>query len=153
MEVKRPATYRSAMRNIEDATSQIRDFGRPGFVALDLSPALSMGELSVALFAADALPKTIVGPQFLRAARQLSERVRGHRCQGKWSRLLGLFIFAKLHAWHHSNLTSPLMTVYFESPTFPDACHGLVQGTAERVRWVFRLGLETMTGTSVRDLG
>lgn len=153
VEVKRPAAYGSAMRNIKDAVSQIRDFGRPGFVVLDLTPALGFDDLSTSLFEEPQLPPQVAGPRFLRAARNLSDRVRGYNQQGKWHRLLGLFTFARIHAWHRSNPRGPTMTVFFESPVFPDANFGLLAETSERVRRRFRAGLEQMTGTTIRELG
>jgi hypothetical protein len=153
VEVKRPESVHSAMRAIKSATSQIRDYGKPGFIALDLSPALDTDSLIMKCFFDHASAIEQFRPVFLHHSRQISDRIRGYRCEGKFSRILGLLMYARVYAWHHSNTSSPQMSVFVEAPVFPGACGGLIRDTAERVKAALRRGLEELAGGPVLDLG
>jgi hypothetical protein len=152
VEVKRPQTLSSTLRAVREAAAQIRDYGKPGFVALDLSLALNTQRFLIGGYLDSEQPLERFGPDFLQATEAIAARVRGQRSEGSYRSLMGLFMFARGDAWHHQRMSSPYSTVFVNSRTFERACFGLVTNTSERVTGLIRSGVERLTGAPVRGL-
>jgi hypothetical protein len=146
VEVKRPKSLASAMRAVDSAASQIRDFDLPGFVALDLSEALDADAYTIGAYNHRILPRDQFVPVFVREARGIAARINGHRGAGKWGRVLGLLTFARVHAWHSTRHEAPTMTLCVDVPVFERACSGLLVDTSRRTGNLLRRSLEKMTG-------
>jgi hypothetical protein len=153
VEVKRPQTLKGVMRNIKEAARQIRDYGQPGFVAADLSLALGTHLLAASFYDSPRTAADMFGPVFVQHARAISDRVHGYKAAGKFGRVLGLLLYARVHAWHRSDPSSPLMSIFVESPVFPSACAGLMVHVSERVRVALRAGVSELAQGNVRALG
>ena len=147
IEVKRPSNRNAALRSLKEAASQIRDYGRPGFIAVDLSMALGVDRFVTDVYHDNRLPSDALRPIFRAMAQELSDRVGGYRQKGKWSGILGLFTFARLIAWHSSAPGSPERTLYIHAPIFEDACSGLIVDTARRVKTLLKHGTGAMSNS------
>jgi hypothetical protein len=134
VEVKRPESTKSAMAALKTGAGQIRDYGRPGFIALDLSAALQASRWARLPFKTPASAIDQFKTRFTGSAREISERVRGYRSTDKWSGLLGLFSYSRLHTWHHSEYIVPVSFLFLEAPIFERACSGIIEPTAQRVK-------------------
>lgn len=152
MEVKRPESLRSTLRAIHEAAAQIRDYGRPGFIAVDLSRALDTTRFLVGGYYDREQPLERFGPEFLKATDGLVARIFGQRSEGRYRSLMGLFMFARGDAWHHGRHSSPYSTVFVNARIFDRACSGLVADTSERVTRLIRSGVERLTGAPIRAL-
>jgi hypothetical protein len=152
VEVKRPESLHSTRRAIHEAAAQIRDYGKPGFIAIDLSLALNTHRFLVEGYFDSEQPLERFGPEFLKATDTIAARTRGHRSEGRYRPLMGLFMFARGDAWHYRRSFSPHSTVFVNNRTFEDACFGLVKETADRVAGLIRSGVERLTGAPVRAL-
>ena len=152
IEVKRPESLHSAVRAIREAAGQIRDYGKPGFVALDLSKSLDTDRFLTGGYWEPESPLEEFRSEFLKATDTIADRVRGHRSNGRYRPLMGLFMFARADAWHHKRLTSPYSSVFINAPTFERACGGLVVDASVRVGQLIRSGVEHFSGAPVRAL-
>jgi hypothetical protein len=156
VEVKRPAKVRSAWPAVEDAARQLRNYGQPGIIVIDLSDALGFDNLTVAAINAPDPPESLVEPHFLDNARDLTDRVRHQfvtKPKGKFSRVIGLVVFARLFAWHRSDMSRPSGCVFFRIPFFPEACAGLIPDISDSIREALLRGMESLGGQPPRRLG
>jgi hypothetical protein len=146
VEVKRPQSLKSANKAVHTAARQLRDYGQPGFIVLDLSLALEATRFASSLVSTPDPPQAAIGRAFNRVADQIVERVRGQNASGHFARVVGMFILLRTDVWHHSSLDAPISSVYINAPVFDRACAGIITHSAERVRELVRGAVEEMTG-------
>lgn len=133
VEVKRPESLHSAMRSAKDAAAQIRDFGQPGMVILDLSQALHTHMFSTRTFETGPSPTQIFRPHFRREAGSISDRIEGYEARGRFARIIGSLSFAKLPSWQTAPALTPKRQLFAQASVFERACGGLIVDTSHRV--------------------
>jgi hypothetical protein len=132
VEVKRPKSQESAWRNVASAASQLRSYGLPGVIAVDLSQCVGADELVLHRGAVSA--RQIVKHRFYPLVNQLTEAVRNYSQSDKFDRILLLKTYARFFNWTLGEEEDADMGFFFRSTVFPNACSGLVTDQSERIQ-------------------
>lgn len=152
VEVKRPESAHSAPSAMDKAASQIRDFGKPGFIALDLTDACFEPDWASSFMDEPGLLLDVVKPRFDQLATQLDRRVQGYNLSNKYTRVFGLAAFVRLHYWEKPDLTQPKARYLMSITSFRGAYSGLIFPQAEKFKRIFFEGAQEVAGGEVRKL-
>lgn len=150
IEVKRPESLHSAPDAMDRAASQIRDFGKPGYIALDITDVLFRPDYSVAYMDSPGKLLEVIKPQFTYVTLSLGGRASRYTRSDKYARVIGLGVFARLQFWEKPDLSQPKGTYLFSVTTFGHACSGLVVAQAEKLKRVVLSGASDVAGGAVR---
>jgi hypothetical protein len=150
VEVKRPESVHSAPDAMDRAAAQIRGYGLPGLIALDLTDALFPPEMSVAFMDSPGHLLNVLRPQFEQCTTNLEGRPGRYVRSNKYSRVFGLALFARIHYWEKPDLSQPKGTCLLSLTTFGGACSGLVVAQAEKLKRVIFSGAQEVEGGKVR---
>jgi len=145
MEVKRPESLHSVMPNVKKAASQIRDFGLPGFVVLDLSQAFDTRLFSTRTFEAGPTPTEIFRPHFRQETDAIAARIDGYGANDKFARIVGSLSLAKLPSWQTRPVLAPKRQLFADATVYDRACSGLIIDTAHRVIGTIRSACSSLS--------
>jgi len=151
-EVKRPESVHSATGAMDRAASQIRDYGKPGFIVLDLTDALFSPDMSVAFMDEPGRLLDVVKPRLDDCATRLEGRVRNYTLSNKYSRVLGLVVLVRLHFWEKPDLSQPKGQYLLYMITFREAWTGLVVDQSEKLKRIIFAGAAEVAGGAVHKL-
>ncbi len=147
VEVKRPQSFRSARRALDRAASQLRDFGQPGLIALDLSDCLGGESLSVAALNSAIPIQKLIEPDFIHHSRLLGRRPVTYNQSNKYARIFMLACYARVVGWRRPDLSQPEGSFFLYPEVYPDACEGLILDYSRRMKDVLLHGLEAVSGS------
>jgi hypothetical protein len=147
VEVKRPRGMKAARRLLKDAADQLRAFGGPGIIALDLSAAI--GTASLVLPQAEAAARDVIRDRLFRAADQLDNYIHRYERSDKFNRVIALVTFARFWVW--ASLDPPISDagIVFTVTIFPKAYSGILLSYGERLQEMLLRGIEKLTGNPV----
>jgi hypothetical protein len=143
VEVKRPRAARAARRRIGDAAKQLREFGKPGIIALDLSAALGANSLILPSPGISAR-RTIQG-RLYRAADYLGTYIHRYERSAKYNHTIALLSFARFWVWSSLNPPSADAGIVFTITRFPKAYSGILGSYASRLQEMLLRGIERVT--------
>jgi hypothetical protein len=144
VEIKRPQSKESAWRAISSAASQLRAYGLPGVIAVDLSQCVGVDNLILHKGAVSA--RRIVQRRFYPLVDQLTNAVRTYSRSDKFDRILLLKTYARFFNWTLGKKEDADMGFFFRSTVFPTACSGLVTDQSERIQNLMVRGFERISG-------
>jgi hypothetical protein len=144
VEIKRPQSGESAWRAISSAASQLRAYGLPGVIAVDLSQCVGADELILHRGAVAA--RQIVRHRFYPLVNQLTHAVRNYSRSDKFDRILLLKTYVRFFNWTPGEKEDADMGFFFRSTVFPTACSGLVTDQSERIQNLIVRGFERISG-------
>jgi hypothetical protein len=150
VEVKRPQSFHSAPDALDRAADQLRGFGRPGVICLDLSQCLGVQRWTETILPVGPLVERLVWKEFKFHAARLDRRVRTYRRSDKFSRVIALLAYARLTHWRQGQPLQPDGGFPVLLQTFERACSGLVVRHAEHFRSIMLAGFERLSGTKPR---
>ena len=99
VEVTRPHTWKSAVRALDRAAGQIRDWGRNGVVVLDLSDCLIAGGCHPADLSSEEHIRDVVRPALHEHSRPLLARGPAYQRSDKYGRVMGVVLFCRVAWW------------------------------------------------------
>jgi hypothetical protein len=97
VEVKRPESEHSAIGAMDKAAGQLRDYGKPGLIAMDLTDLFFTPDMAVDHMDHPGLVNAIVNPRFSQFTTRLENRPPTCRWSDKYSRIVGTAFFVRLH--------------------------------------------------------
>lgn len=148
VEVKRPESARSAFAAVSSAASQLRDYGLPGVITLDLSACVGADGFILAEDAAAALE--VMRGRFYPMARQLRDEMDAYSSSDKFKRVLLLISFARYFIWTPGGTTDENNGYFISFQAFPDSCEKLIVDVPDRITKLFIGGLRRATGNSLK---
>lgn len=149
VEVKRPQNFASARRALDTAAGQLRDFGKPGMIALDISECFGAAQLIVGAKRAREPAAELVKSLFRPSVARLVKHVRSYDRSDKYNRIVCLGVWARIVSWH-KDLDEPNATVFAWFESFPTACAGLLADSSRRLASVLHDGVEELTGDNLK---
>ncbi len=152
VEVKRPESEHSAIGAMDKAAGQLRDYGKPGLIAMDLTDLFFTPDMAVDHMDHPGLVNAIVNPRFSQFTTRLENRPPNYRLSDKYSRIVGTAFFVRLHFWEKPDLTQPKGRYLLSLTTYRQACRGLVVNQAEKLKRIIFSGAEQVAGGGVRPL-
>jgi len=152
IEVKRPESLHSAVGAMDKAAGQLRAYGKPGFIAMDLTDLFFSPDMAVAYMDDPGLLSAVVNPRFDEFTTRLEGRPPSYRFSDKYSRVLGLATFARLHFWEKPDLSQPKGRCLLSVTTFRRACGGIVMNHAEKFKRIIFSGAQQVAGGRVERL-
>lgn len=144
VEIKRPKSQASAWRALSSAASQLRAYGLPGVIAIDLSQCINADEFILHKGAVSA--RQIVQHRFYPLVNQLTEAVRNYSRSEKFDRILLLKMYVRFFNWTLDEKEDADMGFFFKSIVLPKACGGLVTDQSERIQNLMVRGFERISG-------
>ena len=150
LEVKRPQTQASAWPALASAASQLREYGLPGVIVLDLTSCIEADNLI--LHEGIISARELVRRRFFPLVNQLAEAARDYSQSDKFDRILLLKMYARFFSWTLGKKDDADIGFFFKSIVLPKACSGLVINESERIQDLIVHGLERASGnlTSTR---
>lgn len=152
IEVKRPESEHSAQGAMDKAAGQLRDFGKPGLIAMDLTDALFTPSMAVDFMDDPGLLNAVVNPRFARLTTRLENRPPKYKLSDKYARIIGTAFFARFHFWEKPDLTQPKGRYLLSLTTYSHACNGLVVNQAEKLKRIIFAGAGEVAGGGVRRM-
>lgn len=142
VEVKRPLSVTSAMRALDSAADQLRVFGKPGVIALDLSSCVATDPV-VCHVTAEHPVRDAARTTAQSLFERLQSHVRGYARSDKFYRLTLLVVYARLCTWS-PDMSEPDAWLYLQGLTFPAACSGLVEEQAQHIQRALKGSVEAI---------
>ena len=153
VEVKRPESLRSATDTMDHAASQLRKFGKPGFIAMDLTDALTLTpDMPVVWMEEPGLLHDVIKGQFGLHTDRLEDRARKYRRSDKYNHVIGLTLFMRLHFWEKPDLSQPKGSCFFSAVTLERAYSGILLDTARNLNRIVMGGASEVAGGAVHKL-
>lgn len=149
IEVKRPESEHSAIGTMDKAAGQLRGYGKPGFIAMDLTDLFFTPDMAVAFMDDPGLLYNVVNPRFDAFTTRLERRPPNYTLSDKYSRILGMATFVRLHFWEKPDLSQPKGRYLMSLTTFSRACNGLVMNHAEKLKRIIFSGAKEVAGGGV----
>lgn len=149
IEVKRPASFHSARDALDRAAGQLRDFGLPGAICLDLSDCMWSPGFSTAFLDSPTRIRDQVGFLFDRHAERLSLRPSQYNQSNKYARIFALLSFARVNGWRGRTDPQPEASYLLHLRTYDDACERLIAEYAAQFKRLILTGFERMSGSPV----
>jgi hypothetical protein len=144
VEIKRPKTQASAWRALSSAASQLREYGLPGAIVLDLTQCVNADELI--LHKGRVSASQIVKHRFYPLADRLTKEASNYSRSDKFGRILLLKMYARYFNWTLGEKEDVQTGFFFKSIVLPKACAGLVTDQSERIQNLISHGLERASG-------
>jgi hypothetical protein len=148
VELKRPHSDKAAWRNISTAASQLRTFGKPGIIVLDLSACVGVDELIV--HGGPRTTRQTVDHRFYRLVDQLNARVERYRHSDKFQRVMMIVMYARFFSWVLDGDTDVDSGFFFKTNIQPDAWAGLITDYSRRLERSLLRGFEIISGNRLR---
>jgi hypothetical protein len=126
---------------LDSAADQIRAYGHPGVIAIDLSSSIEADSLTVGHIDADVPARVHARPLVDTMFDELCDRVTGYTRSDKYAKVIIVVAYARACSWHISDMSEPYLWLYVRALTFPGACAGLVSDQAEHIRRALRAGV------------
>lgn len=147
VEVKRPRSTQGIIRCLGDAANQLKDYGLPGVIALDLSACIVSDDLIIpsGMVSARERIRQLLYP----IADRLIDYVDSYTRSDKFSRIIALMILARFWVWKSSDPPEPDLGVLFSIPAFPKACSGLIEDETKRLQVMLLRGVQKVSGNPV----
>lgn len=152
VEVKRPLNEGSAARAMDKAARQLRDFGRPGVIVLDLSGVINAERYITGAIHAPVPLGDIAAPGFRRCAEKLAAYPETVRGSTRFNRVIAMIAFARITGWQASRPEVPQGRVLVYSSRFGAACGGLLLDQADRLCDAIKRGFHEISGHVDQDL-
>jgi hypothetical protein len=147
VEVKRPESFHSARRALDQAAGQLRSLSQPGVICMDISDCLCDESFATAFIQSSAPIGQAVFPLFERETAKLSERPEKYNQSDKYKRILALVLFARATGWRGVDPPRAEGKYFLQLPTYEAACGGLVVDFVGRLKRIFITGFERMSGS------
>lgn len=147
VEVKRPHAERAAWRNISTAASQLRTFGTPGIIVLDLSACVGSDEL--VLYGGIPTARRILERRFYPLVNRLNSRIENYRHSQKFDRIMMTLMYARFFSWIFEPGRDVDIGFFFKSNIQPGACGGLVTDYSRRLEASLLRGFERISGNAL----
>ncbi len=144
VEVKRPHSGKAAWRNISTAASQLRTFGKPGAIVLDLSACVGVDGLIV--HGGPRTTRQTVERRFYRLADQLNARVEKYPHSDKFQRIMMIVTYARFFNWVVDGESDVDMGFFFKTSTQPDAWASLISDYSRRLEEAIVRGFQRISG-------
>lgn len=148
VEVKRPESHNSARDALDRAAGQLRGFGEPGFIFLDVTDCVvTEAARRTAIAGRTSLAEEVSGA-FFTLAHALGERPRKYNQSDKYARILGVAIYARAFGWQYAPRMQPVGEVSVLLPLYESACQGLVRDQARLLSRLILQGIEAVNGSA-----
>jgi hypothetical protein len=144
VEIKRPQSPSSAVRALSSAASQLRKYGEPGIIVLDITRAVGAEELI--LYRGSRSARQLMKSRFDRLATQLFEAVGEHSDPDKFDRIVVLVVYARFFNWTLGAKRDSDSGFLFKSTVIPTACSGLIVDHSDRIQNAIARGFEKISG-------
>jgi hypothetical protein len=153
VEVKRPESLQSAPDTMDHAADQLRKSGKPGLIAMDLTDALMLTpNMPVLWMDQPGLLHAVISGQFGMHSDRLENRARKYRRSDKYSHVISLSLFMRLHFWERPDLSQPKASYLFSTVTLENAYNGILLDTARRVNRIVMRGASEVAGGAIHQL-
>lgn len=148
VEVKRPETPHSASGLIESAAGQIRQYGGPGIIVVDIGHCLSAREFMLSLIDEQELAPKLVDARFKAVTEDLDRQIR-YGDYDRYGHVVAMIAYCKFPYWRdRSDLTMRFATM-FGLPPYDRAHGGLLVDRTGRLRLRFRDAMHEFLGQPV----
>jgi hypothetical protein len=144
VEIKRPQSPSSAVRALSSAASQLRKYGEPGIIVLDVTRSVSAEALI--LYRGSLSARQLMKSRFDRLASQLFETVENNSDSDKFDRIVVLVVFARFFNWTLGGKEDSDSGFLFKSTVIPTACSGLIVDHSDRIQTAITRGFEKISG-------
>jgi hypothetical protein len=144
VEIKRPKSASSASAALSSAASQLREYGKPGVIVLDLAQCIGADQLI--LHEGPPSARELVRHRFFPLVTQLADEMTHYSHSDKFQRILVLQTYARFFNWTLGREKDVDMGFFFKSIPFPDACHGLVGDQSKHIQTRIARGFERLSG-------
>jgi hypothetical protein len=147
VEVKRPSTFATAHVLVDSADEQIRGYGRPGIVVVDLSEAIGTELLLDRESSSQGRTRVsdAVRPVFTKYADELKTYIR-RRQPTDYSSIVGLIVYTRFCVWEDPTANRLDFGFLLNGQVLPLACGGLMEHFAERTMDRLAPGVKRLTG-------
>jgi len=152
IEVKRPESFNSMRDALDRAAGQLRSFGRPGVICLDLTDCICIPGFATGFIDCPIPIAGRVAPVFKCKTEVLADRPSYYNQSDKYARVIALVLFARIAGWRAIPDLQPEAKYLLQLPTYPNACQGLVTDFTERLKRLVLTGFERMTGSESQPL-
>ncbi len=142
VEVKRPQTENSSERALHDAAAQLREYGKPGIVVIDLSECL--GTDSMIINEREPTTREVINQQTSLLADRLTNIAHTYERSNKFDRIIALFIYTRFIASRSDKDAELDIGISFRVTLFPRACGGLVIPQQRQIEQRLIRGLERL---------
>jgi hypothetical protein len=146
IETKRPVSFHSSRDALDRAAGQLRSFGMPGVICLDLSDCIWTAGMSTAFLDSPVPIADRVMPLSQHHAEMLSDRPAKYKQSDKYARIIALVLFARVSGWRGKADPQVEGTYLVQVPTFENACSGLVSQFSATWRRTTLTAFERMSG-------
>jgi hypothetical protein len=154
VEVKRPESFRSARDAMDRSAGQLRAYGKPGIIAMDLTDCLGGDMLMTGALQSQVPIDQLVRPHFTGRSEALGRRPKTYNQSDKYKRIISAVIFARLIGWRAADMSEPESSVLLDIYDYPAACEGLLPGYAAAFRRRIFAAAEATLGHAVNyDFG
>lgn len=147
-EVKRPKSENSMIDALDRGAGQLRDFGKPGILCLDLTDCIVTTEERLAAISERRQITQAKFQQFSKLTAKINDRPGKYTRSNKYQRILGTLSFARTVEWKfHPNLQTS-DTTHVHVRMFPAACGGMVANQLPRIRRKLLEGVDQLSGAA-----
>lgn len=147
IEVKRPESTNSMIDALDRAAGQIRAFGKPGIIFLDLSDCLFAPVARLRSIERRQPIVSLARERFFGLCPRIEGRPHAYRHSDKYHRVVAVVPFARIHAWSYNPELLPTGEVWIKPAFLPTACAGLLAHEYPRVERLLLHGMEVVTGS------
>jgi hypothetical protein len=148
VEIKRPEAPHTAFDCVASAASQIRSYGVPGVIALDLSRCIRVDDFILTDDAAAAME--LMQQRFFLLSRKLRKNIETYSLSDKFKRVLLLICFARYFIWTPEGKTDEINKHFISFEPFKDSCEGLITEVPGRIVSLFLRGMERASGNTIK---
>jgi hypothetical protein len=147
IEIKRPQSFHSSRDALDHAAGQLRSYGKPGVICLDLTDCIYSDDRVELLDRGFLQARDLLWEIFQNETERLARRPEKYNQSDKYSRILGLVLFARVTGWSDSSDLRPVGKYFVQLPIYEKACGGLVSDFAARLKRIFITGFERISGS------
>jgi hypothetical protein len=152
VEIKRPESFNSSRDAMDRAAGQLRSFGKPGVICVDLTDCICTKGFSTGFLDSDVHIADRVTPVFRRHSEWLSDRAVKYNQSDKYQRVMLVVLFARIAGWRGLVEPQPEARYLLHLSVYHNACQGLVTDYAEHFSRIVRTGFERISGSQARAL-
>lgn len=153
VEVKHPEARTSAIRALDSAADQIRAYGKPGVIAVDLSSCVEADSLIVGHITADRPAREHARPLAHEIFDELYDHAAQYSRSDKYTKVILMCAFTRLCSWHESDMSEPYLWIHVRTRPFPRNYGGALRHEAERIRHALHQGVKVFAVPGTVSLG
>lgn len=132
VEIKRPKSLNGVKNSLGKAATQLRNFGKPGIIVLDLTCALEIEKYI--LYKGKSPVRELVEYQLRTVTNELKNYIIKYSRSDKFNRIVLLVTYIRFFNWTIGKKDDADMGELLILKVFPEACSGLVVDESVRIQ-------------------